>query len=230
MYNLLTLVVGMPSSGKTTAFRNLGSETVMYNTEKKMLPFRNKGIKVVTANSVNDLISKLSYFKGNSYPQIQNIVIDSFSDYSDMIFAECKAKYKNFEIYNQYNSKVFELFQALKAIENRFIFLTGHPEILQDVDGNTIFRMAIRGKEYEGKVEKFATCVFYSDPKRKQNAKGVEYLFLTNTDGRGHPAKTPMGMYEQMHIENDVAKIVEVYKKFYVQEILAPVMNAATAA
>jgi hypothetical protein len=27
----------MPSSGKTTAFRNLGPETVMYNTERKML-------------------------------------------------------------------------------------------------------------------------------------------------------------------------------------------------
>jgi hypothetical protein len=223
------MVVGMPSSGKTTAFRNLGSETVMYNTERKMLPFRTKGIKVVTANSVSDLLTKLSCFRGSSYPEIQNIVIDSFSDYSDMILAECKAKYKGFEVYNQYNSKVYELFQALKAIENRFIFLTGHPEVLQDADGNSIYRMAIRGKEHEGRVEKFATCVFYSDPKRKQNGKGVEYLFLTNTDGR-YPAKTPMGMYDQMHTENDVQKIIEVYKKFYAQEIQIPAMNAASAA
>jgi hypothetical protein len=217
----------MPSTGKTTAFRNLGSETVMYNTEKKVLPFKNKGIKMVPTESVSDLIQKLGRFKGNAYPQITNVIIDSLSDYSDMIMAECKAKHKGFEIYNAYNTKIYELFQALKAIENKYIFLTGHPEILQDADGNSIFRMAIRGKEHEGKVEKFATCVFYSDPKRKQNGRGVEYLFLTNTDGR-YPAKTPMGMFNQMHIDNDIQKVIEVYKSFYAQEPIQ--FKAATAA
>ncbi len=212
--NLLTFIVGMPSTGKTTAFRNLGPETVMYNTEKKMLPFRNKGIKLVPTDTVSDLLNKLSRFKGDAYPAISTIVIDSFSDYSDMIMAECKAKFRGFEIYSAYNTKIYELFQALKAIENKYIFLTGHPEVLQDADGNTIFRMAIRGKEHEGKVEKFATCVFYSDPRKKPNGKGVEYLLLTNTDGR-YPAKTPMEMFGQMYIENDVEKIIEVYRRFY---------------
>jgi hypothetical protein len=87
--------------------------------------------------------------------------------------------------------------------------------------------MAICGKEHEGKVEKFATCVFYSDPKRKQNGRGVEYLFLTNTDGR-YPAKTPMGMFNQMHIDNDIQKVIEVYKNFYTQEPIQ--LKAATAA
>ena len=225
--NLLTLIVGMPSSGKSTSFRNLGPETVMYNTEKKILPFKSKGIKQVAADTVSDLLTKLSQFKGSRYPEITTIVIDSFSDYSDMLMAECKTRYKGFDIYNAYNSKVYELFQVLKAIENKFIFLTGHPEILQDAEGNTIFRMAIRGKEHEGKVEKFATCVFYSDPKRRQNGKGVEYLFLTNTDGR-YPAKTPMGMYGAMHIDNDVSKIIDAFKKFYASEF--SITNAATAA
>ena len=224
--NLLTLIVGAPSSGKTTSFRNLGSDTVLYNTERKVLPIKNKGIRVVTTDTVADLLTKLGQFKGNKYPEIKNIVIDSFSDYSDMLMAECKAKYKGFDVYSAYNTKVYELFQALKAIDNKFIFLTGHPEILQDAEGNTIFRMAIRGKEHEGKVEKFATCVFYSDPKRKASGKGVEYLFLTNTDGK-LPAKTPMDMYEPLYIENDVTKIIDIYKSFYASEIS---VNAATAA
>lgn len=225
--NLLSLIVGMPSTGKTTSFRNLGPETVMYNTEKKMPPFRNKGIKLVSTDSVAELLSKLACYRNNAYPQIRNIIIDSFSDYSDLIMAECKARYKGFEVYNAYNTKVWELFQALKAIDNKYIFLTGHPEILQDAEGQSIYRMAVRGKEYEGKVEKFATCVFYSDPKRRPNGKGVEYLFLTNTDGR-YPAKTPMGMFESMHIENDIAKVIEVYNRFY--SSTETTMNAAVAA
>jgi hypothetical protein len=225
--NLLTLIVGMPSTGKTTSFRNLGPETVMYNTEKKMLPFQNKGIKLVSTDTVGELLSKLARYKNNSYPQIRNIIIDSFSDYSDLIMAECKSRYKGFEVYNAYNTKIYELFQALKAIDNKYIFLTGHPEVLQDTDGQTIFRMAIRGKEHEGKVEKFATCVFYSDPRRRQNGKGVDYLFLTNTDGR-YPAKTPMGMYDSMHIDNDISKVIEVYDRYYAST--NTIMNAAAAA
>ena len=226
--NLLSFIVGMPSTGKTTSFRNLGPETVMYNTEKKMLPFQNKGIRLASTDSVNDLLERLRKFKGNKYPEITTIVIDSFSDYSDMIMAECKAKHKGFEVYNAYNTKVYELFQVLKSIENKYIFLTGHPEVLQDADGNTIFRMAIRGKEHEGKVEKFATCVFYSDPKRKENGKGVEYRFLTNTDGR-YPAKTPMGMFSEMHVENDIRRVIEVYKSFY-SETTASIPSAAAVA
>ena len=225
--NLLTLIVGVPSSGKTTSFRNLGPETVLYNTERKMLPFKNKGIRLVATDTVTDLMTKLTQFRGNKFSEITTIVIDSFSDFSDMLMAECRSRYKGFDVYSAYNSKIYELFQALKAIENKFIFLTGHPEILQDAEANTIFRMAIRGKEHEGKVEKFATCVFYSDPKRKQNGRGVEYLFLTNTDGK-LPSKTPMGMYDSMHIDNDVTKIIDVYKKFYASEI--SIINAAAAA
>jgi stage III sporulation protein SpoIIIAA len=109
--NLLTLIVGMPSTGKTTSFRNLGPETVLYNTEKKMLPFQTKGSKVVSTDTVGELLTKLSRYKNNAYPQIRNIIIDSFSDYSDLIMAECKARYKGFEVYNAYNTKVYELFQ-----------------------------------------------------------------------------------------------------------------------
>lgn len=216
--NLLTLIVGAPSSGKTTSFRNLGPETVLYNTERKMLPFKNKGIKLVTTETVNDLLAKLAQFKGDKFPEIKNIVIDSFSDFSDLLIAECRARYKGFDVYSSYAGKIYELFQALKGIENKYIFVTGHPEILQDAEGNTIFRMGCRGKEYSGTIERFATCVFYSDPKRKPSGKGVVYQFLTNSDG-SYPAKTPSGMYDAMHIDNDVSKITETYTKFYLSEI-----------
>jgi hypothetical protein len=212
--NLLTLLVGSPGSGKTTSFRNLGSETVLYNTEKKMLPFKNKGINVSTVADVADLMKRLKKFEGGKYPEIKNIVIDSFSDYTEMLMSECRAKYKGFDVFNAYNTEIYNLFQALKAIEGKYVFLTGHPEVLQDADGNVIYRMSVKGKEWEGKVEKVATCVFYADPKRKSDGKGVDYKFMTNTDGR-FPAKTPMGMFESFHIDNDIQNIINVYDEFY---------------
>jgi hypothetical protein len=218
----------MPSTGKTTSFRNLGPETVLYNTEKKMLPFKNKGIRMATASSVDELISKLKKFADPKWgASIENIIVDSFSDFADMLMAECRMKHKGFDVFNAYNGKIYEFFQALKTLEGKYVFLTGHPETLQDADGNVIYRMSVKGKEWEGRVEKVATCVLYADPQRKANGKGVEYRFLTNTDGR-YPAKTPMEMFKTMHIGNDVAEIVKVYKSFYAQE--APLMNAVVAA
>jgi hypothetical protein len=212
--NLLTFLVGMPGKGKTTSFRNLGPETVMYVTEHKWLPFKNNGIKVIVVTSSDDLIGKLKKFVQKPYPQIQNIILDSFTDFSDMLLAECRAKHKGFDVFNAYNAKIFELFKALQGIDNKFVFVTAHPETVQDADGNTIYRIAVKGKEFEGKVERFATCCFTAETKRKPSGKGVDYYFLTNDDGR-FTAKTPMGMFEELHIDNDIKKIVDVYKTFY---------------
>lgn len=37
----------------------------------------------------------------------------------------------------------------------------------------------------------------------------MEYKFLTNTDGE-HVAKTPLGMFEDQMIDNDLAAIIKV--------------------
>ena len=37
----------------------------------------------------------------------------------------------------------------------------------------------------------------------------MDYKFLTNTDGE-HVAKTPMEMFEDLYIDNDMAEIIKV--------------------
>ena len=37
----------------------------------------------------------------------------------------------------------------------------------------------------------------------------MEYKFLTNTDGE-HVAKTPLGMFEERYVDNDLAEIIKV--------------------
>jgi hypothetical protein len=41
----------------------------------------------------------------------------------------------------------------------------------------------------------------------------MEYKFLTNTDGE-HVAKTPIGMFEDKLIDNDVAEILKVIEQY----------------
>lgn len=56
------------------------------------------------------------------------------------------------------------------------------------------------------------TYVFYALP-QSGDGEHMEYKFLTNTDGE-HVAKTPMGMFEDLLIDNDVAEIIKVIDNY----------------
>lgn len=213
--SLLTIVAGVSSTGKSTSLRNLGSETVILNTEQKELPFFNEAIMNVPINSVTKLKEAIRRLSENDEKKI--IVIDSFSEYVDMVLAECKTKYKGFDVWNAYNTEIYNLFNELKAMKNKYIFVIGHTEVLADPEGARIYRVRAQGKAWEGQVEKTATCVLFSNLVPKTSGKGVLYKFLTNTDGMV-PAKTPLGMFDQeteLMIDNDIKQVVQRYDAFY---------------
>ena len=45
------------------------------------------------------------------------------------------------------------------------------------------------------------------------NGETVEYKMLTNTDGQ-HVAKTPLGMFEEKLIDNDINRVIEVIDQY----------------
>lgn len=233
--NLLTLIVGNPSTGKTTSLRNLKKNTFIINCERKELPFRSTpegpynyalgpipGKPAVGDQAAVPAVSAKEHMylildKINASEKIQHVIIDSFSAYTDMILAECKIKYKGYDVWGSYNTQIFELFQKLKELKNKFVFVISHVEYLQDADGNTVIRTKAKGKEWEGLVEKEATCVLYSRYQKKESGNGVNYQFVTNSDGY-LPGKTPLGMFDtetELYFENDLSKIIERYRDYY---------------
>lgn len=233
--NLVTLIVGNPSTGKTTSLRNLKKNTFIINCERKELPFRttsdspyNYALGPIPSKPATSEVAAVAAVSGkehmylilekiNASDKFQHVVIDSFSAYTDMLLAECKMKYKGFDVFNNYNTGIYEFFQKLKELKNKFVFLISHVEYLQDADGNTVVRSKIKGKEWEGCVEKEATCVLYSRYIKKDNGIGVNYQFVTNSDGY-LPGKTPLGMFDsetELYFENDLEKVTERYRNYY---------------
>lgn len=210
--NLVSLIVGTSGAGKTYSLRNLGADAVVLNVERKMLPFQSKGITNVPVGSSHKLFEAIGRLRDND--KFRVVVIDSFSEWIDLLLAECKNKAKGYDVFNLYNTEIFNFFQALKSLDNKYVFVLGHTETLMDADGERIQRMKVKGKEHESMIEKNATCVFYSKTVRKTDGPGVDYRFITNTDG-ALPAKTPHGMFADFLIGNDVAAIVQAYDKFY---------------
>lgn len=231
--NLLTMIVGNPSTGKTTSLRKLGDKTIILNYERKELPFLSRGIvnfpmgpkpavPATQGKKGSAAMSSLDYTNHildnlRNSEKFQIVIIDSFSAFTDMLLAECKAKYKGFDVFNHYNSGVYEFFQKLKTLENKFVFVISHVEYLQDADGNSVVRAKTKGNEWSGCLEKEATCVFYSRYLKKSTGHGVVYQFVTNSDGY-LPGKTPLGMFDadkELYIPNDLAAVIERFKDYY---------------
>ncbi len=71
----------------------------------------------------------------------------------------------------------------------------------------------VSGKEWEGKVEKEFLIVFFTDVRRNDKNK-MEYKFLNNSDGICS-AKSPMGMFNDQFIDNDLQSVITKIQEYY---------------
>ena len=87
------------------------------------------------------------------------------------------------------------------------LIFTAHSENVGDAM-NPHWTLKTIGKLVNEKItpEGLFTYVFYATA--QQGDEKMQYKFLTNTDGE-HVAKTPLGMFEDQLIDNDLAEIIK---------------------
>lgn len=88
------------------------------------------------------------------------------------------------------------------------LIFTGHAENVGDAM-NPHWTLKTIGKLVSEKItpEGLFTYVFYAMAQPADDK--MEYKFLTNTDGE-HVAKTPLGMFKDMYVDNDLAEIIKI--------------------
>lgn len=213
MVKPVTIIVGGSGRGKTTSIRTLDPKrTLVFNTEYKPLPFKNKAFEkhnhyLKTADSLLDYLVALPQAK-----DIDVVVVDSFSAWTDMLRKECELKFKGFERWNVYNAKVGELFDLLKKSE-KYTFLIGHDEIIESEEEGTTKRLKVSGKQWEGMCEKEAVVVLWATTAKDEEGK-IKYVFQTQTNGVTS-AKSPMGMFDEFEIDNDLRLVVDRISEYF---------------
>lgn len=92
------------------------------------------------------------------------------------------------------------------------IIVTAHHEWIETDEGAVEKRIATKGKEWKGMIEKDYTIVVYADMKMKDNKR--TYIIKLQTDGKDS-AKTPPMFIEddQLEIENDSNAFLERIRK-----------------
>ena len=206
-------IVGSSGSGKSTSLRNLPiDKTIIVDLERKGLPFREaKNFQIITANTLPDIDKAINTAMKNA----DIVIIESFTKYCEILIDVAQKMYKGFDIWNYYNKQIRNTLESLKN-EKATVVVTAIDEIvkiMQPTGGEyNTRRIKVQGKVHEGCIEKEFLLVLFTEVRREKDS--IEYCFQTNSDGITS-AKTPMGMFSDMYIPNDLNTVINSMEEYY---------------
>ena len=220
-----SLIIGESGTGKSTSLRNLDPhETFIINVCNKPLPFRGYKSNYKTISSWEDKegnyyatddylkIIKLLRIIDKERPDIKNIIIDDFQYIMVEEFMN-RVTEKGFDKFSEIGQHAWSIIKILPTLrENINCFVLSHSE------SNDQGKMKAKtiGKLLDGTVvlEGRFTMVLQTNISEKG------YSFVTQGDSK-HIAKSPMGMFEDKYIPNDLVFVIEKMNAYYNEDIAA---------
>lgn len=200
MNSVPVLLIGKSGSGKSASMRNFKKDEIaIVNVLGKPLPFKND----LNAPKCDDYKTILAAIEKTDK---KTIVID---DANYLITNEFMAKssIKGFDKYNELANNFWNLIQGIKNIKGgKTVFLIMHEDA--DEDGNV--KPKTIGKLLDDKVNvqgMFTVCI-------RSMFENGNYIFRLKTNGQDC-VKTPIGMFEEEEIENDLKKVDEIVRDYY---------------
>lgn len=219
------LILGESGRGKTTSLRNLNpNETFIISTTSKPLPWRgwkknytkfdpkvNPSGNWYQCSKSTALTTVIKYIS-TKREDIKNIVIDDLQYAMAFEFMD-RRKEKGYEKFNDIGGDFTDLLRVTEVIRDDLkLIFTAHSENVGDAM-NEYWTLKTIGKMVKEKItpEGLFTYVFHALV--EDGDEGIEYKLLTNTDGI-HVAKTPMGMFESLKIDNDLNEIIKIIDEY----------------
>jgi hypothetical protein len=221
-------IVGKSGTGKSTSISNtpeLGiigldpKKTVIINVAGKDLPIRgwkklytgkiNEGGNYLETSDSATIAAAIDYIS-KSRKDIENIVIDD-AQYIMAFEFMSRAKESGYAKFADLGVNLGKVMTAAKNAGDKLkVFFLWHPE----EDKETGYKMKTIGAMVDSylTLEGLFTVILYTQVTKDQNNK-IKYHFITNNDGR-HPAKSPVGMFPELTILNDLGLVVSLIDKY----------------
>ena len=217
MYKPLIAIVGHSGSGKSTSLRNLDPKTTyILDLERKGFPFRNASrfniVPVENANAFPRMLEKVL-----KEDDCETVVVESFTKYVEQVNTLATNSFKGYDIWSFYNRTIRNMLDSIKNDKATIIFTAVDDivKIPQITGGESSHRrVKVQGKVHEGAIEKEFLMVLFTEVRKNEKTEEMEYFFQTNTDGVTS-AKTPMGMFDEQLIPNDIVTVLEKAEEYY---------------
>ena len=202
---VIVAVMGESGTGKSTSLRNFKQgEASVVNVSKKPLPFRNT-LSVLKTDNYQDIQTILTR------AQARSIVIDD-AQYLMAFEYMHRAKEKGFEKFTDIGANFFNLTQTAVALpDDKIIYFLFHIE--RTKDGNekckTIGQLLDEKITLEGLFTIVLKTVVLLDGSNQR-----QFCFATVNNG-SDTVKTPMGMFVEPLIPNDLKAVDTVIREYY---------------
>lgn len=205
------LILGESGTGKTCSLRNLDPKnTLLIQPVRKPLPFRSTGWKEIKAkgdgNNILVCSNPQAIINCMHASPFDVIVVDDWQYILASMYMAAR-NVKGFDKFTEIGGAGFDIAKAASELgENKRVYVLAHTT--SDEFGNT--RIKTLGKLLDDKivVEGMFTTVL------RTHVENGRYLFSTQNSG-SDTVKSPMGMFSEKYIENDLAAIDRVICDYY---------------
>lgn len=197
---IAVMILGKSGAGKSTSLRNLDPQTYsVVEVNGKPLPFKTKKRTINT-----DVYANVSRVLQEAPCDI--VVVDD-SQYLMANEFMRRAREKGFEKFTEIGVNFWNLVNEVSKLpENKIVYFLHHLEV--DEYGNS--KEKTIGKLLDDKIciAGMFSIVILAEKRDK------EFVFDTQNDGQS-PAKTPIGMFQDRVIENDLVLVDRAIRSFY---------------
>lgn len=212
----IVAIVGPSGSGKSTSLRNLNpAEVVILDGEQKGFPFKGaERFTILPFNSAGEYDARM---REALAMKRKYVIVESLTKHAFNIKTLCNSAYKGYDIWTNYSKMVRNMLKTAKNDTSVVIF-TAIDDIVElpQADGSTLVKrmIGVEGKELmkQGGIEPDLLVIFFTDVRKTPS--GIVHQFETNNDGVT-TAKSPMGMFTERFIPNDLALALTKMEEYY---------------
>ena len=197
------LVLGASGSGKSASMRNFKENDVrILNVASKPLPFRNVN-KLKKADKATYAMIKGAVKSGQTLSYVVDdaqylMAFESFDKINETGYSKFSAMAKNYE-------------DMLRTIQedtspDTIVYIMQH--IDKDEDGNIKAKTLGKMLDHQLTIEGLFSIVLLAKSEERR------HFFVTQSDGT-NPCKSPMGMFDEIEIDNDLKMVDDTIREYY---------------
>ena len=209
-------IMGESGSGKTTSCRNLDPKTTYYiDCDKKGLSWKGwrqqycpeNANYLKTDHQLKVLAALQKINTSEKAAHIKTIIVDTLNGI--MVADEMRRiKEKGYDKWTDLACCIYDIIDfALTMREDLTVIFIAHTQTELDDSGYKFTRIKTNGKKLDKITleSKFPVVLL---------AKVVDGKHVFETKANNSTAKTPMGCFEEAHIENDIAMVLEALSEY----------------
>jgi len=222
-------IYGESGSGKTTSLRNMNPDTTFIISttgkplsfkgwKKKYIPFKidketkDMSVKYYISSNSKQIFIVLKIINSRLF-NIRRVVIDDMQYIMSYEFVDraTEVGYSRFSEIAQHMMDILRYSEQMRE-DCTMCFLTHADNVGTEIDPKYVIKTI--GKLLSEKVtlEGLFTYIFFTKVTEGDDGR-MQYKLVTNNDGKCL-AKTPMGMFEELEIDNDLNEILKVIKEY----------------